>query len=177
MVSLEIETGRLILRRPARRDFDRFWAMLNDPVAKEFTGGVTKMGYQERLALFLEECAEEFSPRGAEFAVAEKASGEYLGYCGFRALEELGGNEFLFGYCRDSWGKGYATEAAGAALRFLFSAYPHDAYIATVLPGNMASRRVLQKAGFVPAGSTEGPAGETLEKYLLTRDVFHQVNG
>ncbi len=168
-----IHTERLLLRRPERGDFDRFYAMLTDPVAREFTGGVTRLGYRERLRLFLEECAADFSPAGAEFAVIKRAGGNYLGYCGFRWSEELGGCEFLFGYSRDSWGKGYATEAAMAALDFLFSAYGHDEYLATVEAGNAASGRVLEKTGFVRAGA-HAHAGQSLDLYRLRRSDFEK---
>ncbi|HSK69241.1 MAG TPA: GNAT family N-acetyltransferase, partial [Candidatus Limnocylindria bacterium] len=75
-----IETPRLLLRKPTPGDFPRLWGMLTDPAAKEFTGGVTRLPYEERLALFLEECETPFSRDASEFAVIEKESGLYIGY-------------------------------------------------------------------------------------------------
>ena len=166
------ETERLVFRKPIKQDFTRFWEMLNDPVAKRYTGGVTRLSYQQRLALFEQECLEDFSPQGAEFAVIEKESGSYLGYCGFRYSEPLCGCEFLFGYCRDCWGKGYATESAQAVLNFLFKTYRHTLYIATVDPQNAASKRVLEKAGFVRAGDFPISSTEAAEKYQLQKCNF-----
>ena len=166
------ETERLVFRKPIKQDFTRFWEMLNDPVAKRYTGGVTRLSYQQRLALFEQECLEDCSPQGAEFAVVEKESGSYLGYCGFRYSEPLCGCEFLFGYCRDCWGKGYATESAQAVLNFLFKTYRHTLYIATVDPQNAASKRVLEKAGFVRAGDFPISSTEAAEKYQLQKCNF-----
>ena len=166
------ETDRLVFRKPIKQDFMRFWQMLNDPIAKEYTGGVTRLSYQQRLALFEQECSEDFSPQGAEFAVIEKESGNYLGYCGFRYSNSLSGCEFLFGYCRDCWGKGYATESAQAVLDFLFENYDHTLYIATVDPRNAASKRVLEKVGFVRVGDFQMTETEVDEKFLLQKCDF-----
>lgn len=163
------ETERLTFRKPIKQDFDRLWQMLNDPIAKKYTGGVTRLSYEQRLALFEQECLEDFSAQGAEFAVIEKESNNYLGYCGYRYSKELAGSEFLYGYCRDCWGKGYATESAQAVLKFLFETYHHDAYIATVDPQNAASKRVLEKVGFVKIGEFPTNATEVDEKYQLQK--------
>jgi len=166
------ESGRLHYRKPVREDFGRFWDMINDPVAKEYTGGVTRLSYRKRCELFIEECNIDFSPQGAEFAVIEKESDLYLGYCGFRYSEPLPGYEFLFGYCREAWGKGYATEAARAVLKYLFQTFPHAIYFATVDPCNMASKRVLEKAGFTRAGGFPINEAEPAEIYQLRKFDF-----
>ena len=166
------ETERLVFRKPIKQDFMRFWQMINDPIAKKYTGGITKLSYQQRLALFEQECLKDFSPQGAEFAVVEKESGDYLGYCGFRYSEQLCGCEFLFRYCRDCWGKGYATESAQSVLNILFETYGHNVYIATVDPQNSASKRVLEKVGFVSIGEYPISATETAVKYQLHKCNF-----
>ena len=160
-----LETDRLILRKPIPADFGRFWAMVNDPVAKQYTGGITQLTYEQRFARFEEECACELSSQNAEFAVIEKERGRYLGYCGFRYSQSLSANEFLYGYCRDSWGKGYATEAAASVLQYLFHTYLHDLYVATVHPENTASINVLRKVGFTEAGCIQLDRNKTALLY------------
>lgn len=145
---MEIETKRLFLKKHEPQDFNRFWDMINDPVAKQYTGGVTQLNYIQRLEMFKKECSEAFSNNDIEFAVREKDSGKYLGYCGFRISAELGGNEFFYGYCRDCWEQGYGFEAADAVLRYLFTAFSHDSYIATADTHNIASVKILKKLGF-----------------------------
>lgn len=167
-----IESSRLILRKPELGDFDRFWDMVNDPIAKQYTGGVTTLNYNQRLELFASECAEEFSSEGAEFAVIQKDSGKYLGYCGFRFSDELDGNEFLYGFCRDSWGNGYGFEAAHTALTALFRSYMHDTYISTVHAENAASIRILEKLEFIRREiTTSADAGHPLQ-YILRKKNF-----
>jgi RimJ/RimL family protein N-acetyltransferase len=48
---------------------------------------------------------------------------------------------------RPFWGKGYATEAALASVRFGFEQFHLDHLIALVHPENLASRRVIEKCG------------------------------
>lgn len=166
------ESDRLLYRKPEAGDFDRFFAMVTDPLAKAWTGGVTQLTRAERFRRFEEDCANDLSSRGAEFAVIRKADGLYLGYCGFRQTALPGCMEFLYGYARDSWGKGYATEAARSVLRHLFTRYPHSRYIAFADPRNTASIRVLEKTGFVPAPGAAAPLGEPGEVYEIRRDRF-----
>ena len=146
---------RLLFRPCREQDFEGFWELLTDPVGKRYTGGVTRMGHDERRALFLKDIAVPFGMDGAEYAVIERESGKYLGYCGFRMSDEVNGPEFLYGYRRECWGKGYGFEAARAVLDRLCALYPHRAYFASVEDGNAASSRILTKLGFVQTDRDE----------------------
>ncbi len=53
---------------------------------------------------------------------------------------------------RAHWGRGYATEAATAALDHFFASNESDHIISGVFVENAASRHVLQKLGFVETG-------------------------
>jgi RimJ/RimL family protein N-acetyltransferase len=59
----------------------------------------------------------------------------------------------------DHWGHGYGTEAARRMIAFAFESNDLAQVHARVLPGNTASRRVLDKVGF----AFVGPATVTLE--------------
>ena len=50
-------------------------------------------------------------------------------------------------FSRDSWGQGYATEAAKAALNFGFNDFRLDRVISIHQVGNDASGRIMQKIG------------------------------
>ncbi len=167
--SPEVATERLLLRPHAPEDFDRYWAMLNDPVAKRFTGGVTRMTRAARRAMYDEDRAAPFSDAGAEFAIVVREDGKYAGYCGVRPSEELGGMELFYGLCRDCWGLGYGREAVCAAVRCFFTTLGHEAYLATVDAENLPSLRVMDALGATELRRGLSPEGREELVYALAR--------
>ena len=57
---------------------------------------------------------------------------------------------------QSAWGRGYATEAARAAIGWVLDHTATESIVATTHPENAASQRVLAKLGFVSAGEVEG---------------------
>lgn len=74
---------------------------------------------------------------------------EIVGWAGLQYLPELNETEVGFLLDRPFWGKGYATEAALASLRFGFEQFGFDHIIALAHPENLASRRVIEKCGMI----------------------------
>lgn len=72
---------------------------------------------------------------------------EIIGWAGLQFLPELDETEVGFLLSPEHWGRGYATEAALAALRFGFERTRLNHIIALVHPENRASQRVIQKYG------------------------------
>ena len=58
---------------------------------------------------------------------------------------------------RDAWGRGYATEAARAALAFGFEEHAIEEILAIVDPGNERSLRVCAKLGMTRAPGPHAP--------------------
>lgn len=102
---------------------------------------------------------------------------EPLGYLGFypgapyQNTREIGYRLFR----TDDHGHGYITEAVSLAVAYIFASKPLDRVQAAVIVGNTASRRVLEKAGFVKEGilrSVVFVRGKNLdmELYSILRD-------
>lgn len=77
---------------------------------------------------------------------------------------------------RSAWGKGYATEACKRLIQMAFEESPLTEIVANFEEGNVASRNVLEKLGFVNHGTmrcygTDGP------NYRLTRDEWLSMRG
>lgn len=102
------------------------------------------------------------------WAVVDKESNQLIGSCGL-AHQLDGGLPVEFGYtlARAYWGRGLATEAAGAALRYVFDNLTLAEIHASVDSRNHASRRVLEKVGFVYHRTEQLEAGVDLW-YVLT---------
>lgn len=80
--------------------------------------------------------------------IFELASNELIGCCGLRPYAE---NEYEIGFHLrpEFWGKGCAKEAANAVIDYAFTVLKAKALFAGHNPNNIASRKVLNKLGFV----------------------------
>ncbi|MBD2771894.1 GNAT family N-acetyltransferase [Iningainema tapete] len=81
------------------------------------------------------------------WAIEDNSLSSMIGYCGLRYLEELKEVEVLYALAKAHWGKGIATVATKAAIKFGFDVAKLDKIIALAFPENTASRRVMEKAG------------------------------
>lgn len=168
-----LRTERLVLRQ--WREGDRGpWAALNaDP---------------EVMAHFPGTLSREESDRSAERNQAELAERGW----GLWAVEVVGGPPFIgsvglavpgfeasFTPCvevgwriaRGHWGRGYAPEAARAAVAFGFDELGLGEIVSFTVVGNTSSRRVMEKLGMAPALEFDHPRlpGHRLERHVLYR--------
>ena len=80
------------------------------------------------------------------WAIVQQADSQVIGWAGLQFLPELDEVETGFLLDRPFWGKGYATEAAQASIRFGFE-LGLTQIVALVHPQNLGSQRVLEKSG------------------------------
>jgi RimJ/RimL family protein N-acetyltransferase len=82
--------------------------------------------------------------------VRDRATGEAVGRGGVRWTDATGEPQVEAGWVIVSsrWGQGLATELARAAVAAAFGPLELPEVIAYTLPGNIASRRVMEKASF-----------------------------
>ena len=84
--------------------------------------------------------------------------------------------ELGWGVDPDLWGRGYATEAAAAALRFGFERAGFPRVVSILHPENVASIRVAEKIGERPhANVAWAPGGVDLLVYALGRDEWARL--
>ncbi len=81
------------------------------------------------------------------WAIVEKQDGAVVGWNGLEHLPELDETEVAYLLSKRVWGRGYATEAAKAAVKFGFENAGLTKIIGLVHPQNAASVRVLEKCG------------------------------
>jgi RimJ/RimL family protein N-acetyltransferase len=88
-----------------------------------------------------------------QLAVVLKANGELIGNCGIRK-DFASAHEADMGYVLspDQWGRGYATEAARAILRFGFTGLGVHRVWSCCVPENTASAHMLEKIGMRQEG-------------------------
>jgi [ribosomal protein S5]-alanine N-acetyltransferase len=91
--------------------------------------------------------AERRGPWG-HYQVVERAGGAVVGGIGFRGPPQDGVTEIGYGIVPSRQGRGYATEAVTAVLLIAWEQPEANTVIAHTEFGNLASQRVLGKAGF-----------------------------
>ncbi len=152
--TLPLHTGRLTLRELEDGDWEAVHHYASDYEVVRFMpwGPNTEDDTKAFIARAMAHRAEQ--PRTAyELAVVRNADGRLIGGCGLRITDagELRGS---IGYCfsREVWGRGYATEVARALLGFGFEALGLHRIGAACDADNLASARVLEKAGMLREG-------------------------
>lgn len=140
-----LETERLILRAPAKEDFEAWADFCADEETARFIGG-----RQDRIGAWriMSVMTGAWTVRGfSMFSVIEKSTGRWVGRLGPWQPEGWPGTEVGWGIVRDAWGKGYATEGAAAAIDWAFDALGWDEVIHTIEPANVNSQKVAQRLG------------------------------
>lgn len=89
----------------------------------------------------------------------ELKDGTHIGELCFKGIDETGSTEIGYGIAENYQGHGYATEAVNAVTDWALKQIALNCVTAEVDKDNIASVRVLEKAGFEPTGKIgeEGP--------------------
>ncbi|SHJ01521.1 GNAT family N-acetyltransferase [Lutispora thermophila] len=143
----ELETNRLYLRHFKAEDLDEYSKIMGqDEVGQWLPRG---RGYtEEEVKKFLDSISKHWEEKEyGIWAVIEKNSGKIIGHCGLNYVKQNDEVEVLYGFGKEHWGLGYATEAAGAALVFGFDKIGLNRIVAFAKIENIASRRVIEKIG------------------------------
>ncbi len=146
---IELETKRLALRPVAPEDFEAHAAMMADARVGRFLSLDLKPQSRATAWRGFASMLGHWRMRGyGFFSVLEKSSGRWLGRVGPWMPEGWPGLECGWGIAPDHWGKGYAGEAAIAAIKWTFDENPSlDRIISLIDPANANSQAVAKKVG------------------------------
>jgi RimJ/RimL family protein N-acetyltransferase len=148
-----LETARLVLRPLAETELDAVHRVSNDPQVRRYLWDdqpVSRAAVEGVISRSLEAFAEGgFGLFGVRL---RDGDGELVGYCGLLRLGVTERVELLYALLPDWWGRGLATEAARACLRFAFEEAGLESVVAGTDPPNSASLRVIEKLGMRPVG-------------------------
>ncbi|MBL8851474.1 MAG: GNAT family N-acetyltransferase [Planctomycetaceae bacterium] len=171
-----IVTERLLLRRWQPDDRAPFAALNADPVVREFLPGCLTRAESDAAVDRIE---EHFAEHGfGLWALEAPGVTPFAGFVGlnvprfeahFTPCVEIG-----WRLAAECWGRGYATEAARACLRYGFEQLGRAEIFSFTVPGNVRSRRVMKKIGMThdPADDFEHPTlpvGHPLRPHVLYR--------
>jgi len=175
-----IHTSRLLLKHESLHDFDRYYSMCADPEVMKYIGDGSVYHWTKDVALakYTDGFSRQDNRKMGNLAVYSKDHDVYIGWCGVGYSKYLDHIELTYRYCRDSWGNGYATEAAAAILAETYRMTDIDHILACTHPGNTASIRVLEKLGFYFSHSKlSKPIGKDIPVYKINRKTFAFASG
>ena len=146
-----LETERMVLRRFTTGDVDNLAGLDADPDVMRFVSGGIPTSREEIENDFLPAFLGYYQRYQAFgfWAAIEKSTGDFLGWFHFRPQEGSAPGHVELGYRmrKSAWGKGYATEGSRALIRKGFTESGVQRVTAEAMAANMASRRVMEKAG------------------------------
>lgn len=141
-----IETERLRLRPWRDADADSFAALNADPIVMDDLGGPLDRRASDRK---LDHYIAAYESHGHGRWLVETLQGEFIGCCGVMPIRDehpLGPHDEIGWRLRHgAWGRGYATEAARAALRDAFGRAKLREVLAYTAPDNVRSRAVMKR--------------------------------
>jgi RimJ/RimL family protein N-acetyltransferase len=106
------------------------------------------------------------------WAVHIKHDLEFIGWCGLKYRPELNEIDIGYRFKRSAWGKGYATEAAFASIKYGFEKLNLPKITGRAVPGNVGSLRVLEKCGMLFTRE-EIVDGHPAKTYELVNPLIH----
>jgi RimJ/RimL family protein N-acetyltransferase len=171
-----LTTPRLILRQWRDEDLAPFAQLNADPrVMEHFPSTLTKAKSDE----LAQKLAARITERGwGLWAVEVQDTTSFIGFVGlgkvlwqahFTPCVEIG---WRLGF--DHWHRGYATEAARAAVDYAFDTLRLAEIVSFTVPANHRSRAVMERLGMTSNESDdfdhpELPAGHPIRRHVLYR--------
>ena len=146
---VDMTTERLLLRRWRETDREPWAELCADPeVMRHFPAPLTR---EQSDGMFARVDAH-FDEHGyGLWAVERRAEGDFIGFVGLHHLPYdahfTPAVEVGWRLARHAWGRGYAPEAARAAVDHGFGTVGLEEIVSVTVPANTPSRRVMEKLG------------------------------
>ncbi|MEH0153160.1 GNAT family N-acetyltransferase [Limibacter armeniacum] len=165
-----LETKRLYLREMTPDDAEDIYRLNLDWDHIKYTGDKPFESIQEAKR-FLENYSHYRTYGFGRWAVIEKDSDKFLGWCGLKYTPELEEYDIGFRFFKEYWNKGIGSEAAKACLDYGFSKFGLTRIVGRAMKDNLGSIRVLEKIGLEYLGEYDfdGEAGVIYEIKKLNK--------
>ncbi|MDN4491947.1 GNAT family N-acetyltransferase [Ureibacillus aquaedulcis] len=163
-----LETERLTLREINKSDASSIFKYLSDPEVMKYYGLEPFESLQDALdeiswyqTIFNEQT-------GIRWGISLKGTDKIIGSCGFlNTVSNHYRTDIGFELSKDFWGQGIGSEAIIAIIQYAFENTNIQRIQALVEPLNIASQKMVEKAGFLQEG--------LLRKYEYTCAKFDDL--
>lgn len=159
---LELRTARLLLRSFERGDVPAIMRLAGANEIAATTANIPHPYTEDDAWNFLAKANEDFrAGRSVSLAISILPGRELCGAVGLNLAEAHKRAELGYWIGVPFWGRGFATEAASAAVVFGFDTLRLHRIYASHFVGNTASQRVLEKIGM----RHEGRSRQHIQKW------------
>jgi len=143
---IQLETQRLIMKQFCEEDAHHLFELNSDPDVNLYTGDKPYKDLDEARE-FVRNYTHYEKYKQGRLNIFDKQTGDYIGWCGLKYLEEEGYTDLGYRLLKRHWGKGYATESAKASLDYGFHQLGLDKIVGRAMKENVASINVFDKLG------------------------------
>ena len=146
-----LTTARLLGEPAGEGDFVDLRALHADPRVMATLSTDGRPLSEEQTRARLQRFAEHWRLYGyGVWLFRDRCDGRFVGYCGLQRTRLEGADEveLLYAVVSGRWGQGLATEMARAAVEFARTCPGMRELVCFTLPGNLASRCVMEHVGF-----------------------------
>ena len=149
----ELESERLIYREINSEDVEEIFKIYSNPEVAKYDW-FTPINTKDDALSIINCYKKEFENKEEiTWGVARKNDNKIIGYCNLGSFDDDSiRSEIGYGFNREEWNKGYATEAIKVLVKFGFEVMSFNRIEATVTLGNDASIKALKKASFIQEG-------------------------
>ena len=144
------ETSRLIVRNFTDADYDNYFSLHGNAQVMQY---IRPAQTREDSDAKFEETILNIVPHSfmGRWAVEEKASGKFIGSFIIAPIpDDVTKMQLGYSFLPEYWGKGLATEVTKAGLNYFRDKTSLTEIYAVIETPNIASHKVLLKAGFLP---------------------------
>ena len=164
------ETERLRLRWMHAGDAPFILELVNEPGWIRYIGDKNVRSVEDAQRYIENGPAKMYRDAGFGLNLVELRNGEAIGMCGLIRRDTLPDADLGFALASRAWGRGYAFEAAAAAMRHARASLGQQRIVAIVANGNDRSVRLLDKLGFAFEDMVQlAPDAEPLQLFASSR--------
>jgi [ribosomal protein S5]-alanine N-acetyltransferase len=164
----QLETRNLTLREMGPADAEAVFQIFADDEVTQFYDLAALTDIEQASQLIIRQADRFAQQTGLRWGITQKDHDTVIGTCGYMFHKPSFRAELGYDLARPYWGRGIMTEALQAIIRFGFEELGVNRFQALVMPGNVASIKLLLKLGFQEEG--------VLREYAHFKGAFHDLH-
>lgn len=136
------------MRKPLIEDVEQFYSILKEEAIGKWLAKSSGMSKEEAKDYVIQLISHWEQYDFGVWLLVNRNTGELLGHCGLRKIDETGEIEIMYLLDPEYWGNGYASEAAKASIQYAKEMMNVKRIIARVKVANENSKKLLRNLGF-----------------------------